>query len=150
MATADAGSGGRHASAFQRWLLRRLVGLYRRSGGRIGGRVGRTPVLLLTTVGRRSGRPHTVPVGYFDRDGTRFVVASNAGRPYHPAWYANLVAHPDVEVAIRRERYRAVATPAAGEERRQLWDYLMATAPAYRRYQRAPREIPLVILRRVA
>jgi deazaflavin-dependent oxidoreductase (nitroreductase family) len=149
MSTVGPGPGDRRASAFQRWLLRVLVDLYRRTGGRIGGRIGPTPVLLLTTVGRKSGRRHTAPIGYFDRDGTRFVVASNGGLPYNPAWYFNLVAHPDVEVEVRRERYRAVATPVVGEERQQLWDYVMAAAPAYRRYQRAPREIPLVTLRRV-
>src|SRR5690242_581572 len=71
----------RRASALQRWFLRTMVGMYRRTGGRIGGRVGSTPVLLLTTTGRKSGLPHTVPIGYFDRDAARFVVASNGGSP---------------------------------------------------------------------
>lgn len=74
----------------QRWFLRLMAGVYRRSGGRIGGRIGSTPVLLLTTTGRRSGQPHTVPVGYFDRGEVRFVVASNAGAPHDPVWYLNV------------------------------------------------------------
>ena len=138
----------RRASAVQRWLLRVMVGVYRRTGGRIGGRVGTTPVLLLTTIGRKSGLPHTVPVGYFDRGEVRFVVASNAGAPSDPAWYRNLSVHPNVRVEVGRDAFTAIATPATGEERAQLWDYLMETAQLYRRYQRATREIPLVILRR--
>ena len=125
-----------------------MVGMYRRTGGRIGGRVGSTPVLLLTTTGRKSGLPHTVPIGYFDRGEERFVVASNAGAPRDPAWYLNLVAHPEVRVEAGRDAYTAIATPATGEERMELWNYLMETAPSYRRYQRAAREIPLVLLHR--
>lgn len=140
----------RRASAMQRWLLRAMVGVYRRTGGRIGGRVGSTPVLLLTTSGRKSGLPHTVPLGYFDRGEVRFVVASNGGAPRNPVWYLNLTSRPDVRVEIGRDAYAAIATPLVGEERAQLWDYLMETAPSYRRYQRAAREIPLVALRRTA
>jgi F420H(2)-dependent quinone reductase len=125
-----------------------MVGLYRRTGGRIGGRVGSTPVLLLTTIGRKSGHPHTVPVGYFERDNVRFVVASNAGAAHNPAWYLNLTARPEVRVEVGRDAYPAVATVVTGEERARLWDYVMETATLYRRYQRVAREIPLVVLRR--
>ncbi len=136
----------------QRWFLRAMVGIYRRTGGRIGGRVGSTPVLLLTTTGRKTGLPHTTPVGYFDLGDdlgdVRFVVASNGGAPRHPAWYFNLTAHPEVRVEVGRDAYSAVARVAMGDERGRLWDYVMETAPPYRRYQRAAREIPLVVLRR--
>ncbi len=138
----------KRASAMQRWLMRAMVGMYRRSGGRIGGRVGSTPVLLLTTTGRTSGVAHTVPIGYFDQGDVRFVVASNGGAPRHPAWYFNLVSHPEVRVEVGRDTYDAVARVATGEERARLWDYVMETAPLYRRYQRAAREIPLVTLHR--
>ncbi|HET9919173.1 MAG TPA: nitroreductase family deazaflavin-dependent oxidoreductase [Ktedonobacteraceae bacterium] len=132
----------------QGWFLRAMVGLYRRTGGRIGGRVGSTPILLLTTTGRKSGVSHTVPLGYFDRGDVRFVVASNSGAPRHPAWYFNLTAHPEVRVEIGRDAYAATVTTATGEERAQLWNFLMETAPLYRRYQRTAREIPVVMLRR--
>lgn len=118
----------RRASAVQCWFLRAVVGVYRRTGGRIGGRVGSTPVLLLTTTGRKSGLPHTVPVGYFDRGEVRFVVASNGGAPRDPAWYLNLTAHPEVKVEVGHDAYEAIAMSAIGEERAQLWDYLMETA----------------------
>lgn len=139
---------GRRASVMQGWFLRAMVGLYRRTGGRIGGRVGSTPILLLTTTGRKSGVSHTVPLGYFDRGDVRFVVASNSGAPRHPAWYFNLTAHPEVRVEIGRDAYAATVTTATGEERAQLWNFLMETAPLYRRYQRTAREIPVVMLRR--
>lgn len=115
----------------QRGFMRAMVGIYRRTGGRIGGRVGPTPVLLLTTTGRRSDASHTVAVGYFDHDDIRFVVASNAGAPRHPAWHYNLNAHPEVQVEGGRETYRAVARVAAGEERARsrLW---RSTAPSER------------------
>jgi len=113
----------------QRWFLRAMVGVYRRTGGRIGGRVGPTPVLLLTTTGRKSGLPHTTPLGYFDQGDVRFVVASNSGAPRHPAWYFNLTAHPEVQVEAGRDAYHAVARVATGEERTRLWDYVMETAP---------------------
>jgi deazaflavin-dependent oxidoreductase (nitroreductase family) len=133
-----------------RWAMRLAVGLYRRSSGRIGGHVAGTSVLLLTTTGRRSGKAITRPVGYFDHDGVRYVVASNGGAPADPAWYRNLLAHPEVTVEVGRERYQAVATPAAGEERARLWEHAVAVAPAYGKYAHGPREIPVVVLRRSA
>lgn len=136
----------RRAPAPLRWMLALQVALYRRTGGRLAGRVGRTPVLLLTTTGRKSGARHTVPLGYFDAEGVRYVVASNGGAPRDPAWYLNLVAHPEVGVQVGADVYTAVARPATGEERTRLWEHLMATAPMYRRYARARRDIPLVVL----
>ncbi|HST88998.1 MAG TPA: nitroreductase/quinone reductase family protein [Ktedonobacterales bacterium] len=146
MSSPTTASARRRAPAPWRWLLALQVALYRRSGGRLVGRVGRTPVLLLTTTGRRTGTQHTVPLGYFDDGGVRYVVASNGGAPRNPAWYFNLVAHPEVRVQVGAEVSAAVARPAAGEERARLWEHLMTTAPMYRRYARAPREIPLVVL----
>jgi deazaflavin-dependent oxidoreductase (nitroreductase family) len=140
----------RRAPAPMRWAMRLAVGLYRRSGGRISGSVSGTSVLLLTTTGRRSGKAITRPVGYFDLDGVRYVVASNSGAPADPAWYRNLLAHPAVTVEVGRERYQAVAMPATGEERARLWEHTVAVAPAYGRYARGPREIPVVVLRRSA
>jgi deazaflavin-dependent oxidoreductase (nitroreductase family) len=136
----------RRARAPLRWLLALQVALYRRTGGRLGGRVGLTPVLLLTTTGRKSGARHTVLLGYFHADGVRYVVASNGGARRNPAWYLNLVAHPEVGVQVGAEVYTAVARPATGEERARLWKHVMATALMYRRYARAPREIPIVVL----
>jgi deazaflavin-dependent oxidoreductase (nitroreductase family) len=129
-------------------MNRVMVALYRQSGGRVPGRIAGAPVLLLTTVGRRSGRSHTIPLGYFELDGTRYVIASNSGAPSDPAWYRNLLAHPEVRLQVGRDAYAARATPATGEERRRLWEHATRVAPVYSRYARAPREIPVVVLRR--
>lgn len=97
------------------------VPAYRLSGGRLFGRIGTAPVLLLTTTGRRSGAKRTAPVVYM-ADGDRLVViGSNAGNERPPAWSLNLVAHPGAEVEIGRERRRVRARVAEGEERTVLW-----------------------------
>lgn len=138
----------RRASALMRGMNRLMVGLYRRTGGRIPGRIAGAPILLLTTTGRSSGKPHTIPLGYFELDGVRYIIASNAGAPRDPAWYRNLLAHPEVHVQVGRDAYAAHATPATGEERQRLWEHTTRVAPAYERYGHGPREIPVVTLRR--
>ena len=95
--------------------------LYRMSGGRIGGKVGRAPVLLLNTTGRKSGQPRTAPVVYL-ADGDRVVIIdTNAGNERTPAWSFNLKANPDAEVELGRERRAVRARIAEGEERADLW-----------------------------
>lgn len=97
------------------------VPLYRLSRGRLGGKVGRAPVCLLTTTGRRSGQKRTAPVLYL-RDGERLIViGSNAGNENAPAWSLNLKANPDAEVEIGSERSRVRARVTEGEERAELW-----------------------------
>jgi deazaflavin-dependent oxidoreductase (nitroreductase family) len=97
------------------------VPLYRLSGGRLGGKVGRAPVLLLTSTGRRSGQQRTAPVLYL-KDGERLVViGSNAGNRKAPAWSLNLKANPDAEVEVGREHSLVRARVTEGEERAELW-----------------------------
>ncbi len=97
------------------------VPLYRISRGRIGGRVGRAPVLLLTTTGRKSGQQRTAPVLYM-ADGERLVViGSNAGNAKAPAWALNLRANPEAEVEVRADKRQVRARVTEGEERADLW-----------------------------
>jgi deazaflavin-dependent oxidoreductase (nitroreductase family) len=107
----------------------------------------RTPTLILTTTGRRTGKPQTLPL-IFGRSGKDYVIiASKGGAPAHPAWYLNLQAHPEVGLQIKGERLRARARVAGGEERSRLWGSMVAIYPPYERYQqKTAREIPVVVL----
>jgi F420H(2)-dependent quinone reductase len=104
-----------------RWTGRLNVPLYRASGGRLGGRIGRAPVLLLTTTGRKSGQQRTAPVVYLADDEKMIVIGSNAGNDRVPAWALNLKADPRAEVEVGRRRIPVEARVAEGEERADLW-----------------------------
>lgn len=133
-------------------LLRRLMGVhtlaYRLTGGLIGHRFpGSPPMLLLDHVGARSATKRTTPLVYVDDPPNVVIVASKGGHPRHPAWYHNLMAHPDTQVQIGSERRAVRARPATAEERRRLWPMALATYSGYSGYQeRTSREIPLVVL----
>ena len=121
--------------------------LHRLSGGRLGGRIAGMPVLLLTTRGRRSGRPRTVPLTYLERRGAVVLVASYGGDDRHPAWYRNILASPEVEVTRGRHRRAMTARTASAAEKAELWPDVVAAYAGYERYrQRTRRDIPLVLL----
>lgn len=102
--------------------------IYRWSGGRIGGVIGGTPVLLLTTTGRKTARERTTPLGYF-LDGRGLHRVSNGGRPQRPAWYLNLSQNPQVTIRIKEQVRPAVAAPVSAEQRAELWSRIVAAAP---------------------
>ena len=106
-------------------------------------------LMVLTTTGARSGEARTSPVAY-TRDGDAYVViASKGGAPTHPAWYHNLVAHPDVVVEVDGQRFEALATVTHGAERRRLYDAQAALMPGFAEYERrTERVIPVVRLER--
>jgi deazaflavin-dependent oxidoreductase (nitroreductase family) len=104
-----------------RWTGKLNVPLYRLSGGRMGGKVGRAPVLLLTTTGRKSGELRTAPVVYLADDDNVVLINTNAGNAKIPAWSLNLKAKPEAEVEVGRRRYPVRARIAAGEEHADLW-----------------------------
>ena len=121
--------------------------VYRLSGGRVGGRLAGMPVLLLTTRGRTTGRPRTVPLTWFPDGDSAVLVASYGGDDRHPGWYRNLCADPRVEVTQGRRRRALTARTATPEERDRLWPSIVATYPGYARYQdRTSRHIPLVVV----
>ncbi len=124
------------------------VPLYRASRGRLFGRINRAPVLLLTTVGRRSGRPRTAPVLYL-ADGERLIViGSNAGHSKAPAWALNLEANPIADVELRGgERRKVRARIAADEERAELWRRVNEMYSGFDDYSaRTTRDIRLFVL----
>jgi deazaflavin-dependent oxidoreductase (nitroreductase family) len=121
--------------------------LYRLTGGAIGGRLMGAQVLLLTTIGRKSGRRRTTPLIY-GTDGERLIlIASKAGAPEHPLWYTNLKAHPEIEAEVRRDRRTLRARDATAEERPRLWRLMADQYKGYDEYQKkTSREIPVVVL----
>jgi deazaflavin-dependent oxidoreductase (nitroreductase family) len=123
---------------------------FRANGGVGPGRWANQPLLLLTTIGARSGLPRTTPLIY-STDADRYVViASKGGEPTHPDWYRNLVANPDVTLEVGGETFPARAEVAEGAERRRLFDQQAAQMPFFAEYERkTPREIPVVVFTRV-
>ncbi len=121
--------------------------IYRVSGGRIGGRLVGLPVLLLTTVGRKTGQPRTCALTYIPKGDASVVIASYAGEPRHPDWWLNLAADPRAEVQRGAARLRVRAREADGDERARLWDEIVAKNADYATYQtRTSRRIPVVVL----
>ena len=128
-----------------------LIADFRAHAGQVGsGPFAGRPLLLLTTTGARSRKPHVTPLVY-TRDGDRWtVVASKGGAPSHPSLYHNLVANPEVTVEVGADTLRARAKVAAGAERQRLWDQHAGTHAAFKGYeQRTSRVIPVVVLEKV-
>lgn len=108
------------------------------------------PTLILTTLGRRSGKPRRLALIYGQDGDAYVVVASKGGAPQHPEWYLNLVDNPEVQVQVLADRFRANARTATPEEHAALWPRMAAIWPAYNDYQaKTDRTIPLVILERI-
>jgi deazaflavin-dependent oxidoreductase (nitroreductase family) len=130
--------------------VREHVGRYLETDGEDGHEWRGAPTLLLTTLGRRSGKPRRIALIY-GRDRDNYVlVASKGGAPTNPLWYENLAAHPEVRVQVKGERFNARARTAKGEERARLWPIMTALWPDYDDYQtRTEREIPVVVLERI-
>jgi deazaflavin-dependent oxidoreductase (nitroreductase family) len=128
-----------------REINRRTVEQFR-AGGEIEG-MHRERLVLLTTVGRRSGERRTTPM-MFHRDGEHlYVIASNSGATRDPDWYRNLVADPRVTVEIGDETYAATATPLAGDEHERVWTDIKRAYPFFVEHEaRADRVIPVIEL----
>ena len=122
---------------------------YRLSGGLIGGRFGRLPVLLLTTTGRKSGRKRTTPLVYLSDGNNLVIIASNGGSDKHPEWWLNLRSQPNAEVQVGRDVSTVLAHKAEGDERERLWREVVELYHGYDEYRRMTRrEIPVVVLTR--
>ncbi|HEX3609780.1 MAG TPA: nitroreductase/quinone reductase family protein [Solirubrobacterales bacterium] len=130
-----------------RWAGKMNVPLYRATGGRIGGKVNRAPVLLLTTTGRKSGQKRTAPVVYLADGANVVVINTNAGNARVPAWSLNLKATPEGEVELGRRRYPVRARIAEGSERDGLWRRHNEQYAGFDDYQdRLDREASVIVL----
>lgn len=140
----------RLAELAQREVARLHALVYRLSGGRLGGRVMRSPVLVLVTAGRKTGKRRETPLLYLADGPDHVIVASNGGAAAHPAWYHNLTANPEAEVRVGNRSLAVRAETVEGEEKRRLWDLLVRMYPPYASYQRrTDRDIPVIKLRPV-
>jgi deazaflavin-dependent oxidoreductase (nitroreductase family) len=123
---------------------------WRVSGGRLGAKMGRLPVIELITTGRRSGEPRSVLLSCVERPHGYIVVASNAGAASHPAWWLNLQASPEATVRRAGSQETVHARRLEGTERDELWSAFVAAHRGYEGYAEATdREIPVVLLERV-
>lgn len=126
---------------------RALIAEYRQSEGALSGPMAGAPIVLLTTSGRRSGRPHTTPLGFVEDRGRLVVAAANGGAVGDPDWYRNVVASPTVSVELGSRAWRAVAEVVDGAERDRLFGRLADTLPGMTDYAAAAgRTIPVVVL----
>lgn len=130
-----------------RWITRTHIFLYRLSKGTVGGLIAGVPNLLLTTVGRRSGRHFTTPLFYLPEGERLIVVASYGGSPEEPQWWKNLQASGRGWVEVGPHRWEVSAERAPEELKERLWPVFCRHYPTYADYQRrTERVIPLVIL----
>ncbi|MDT5149335.1 MAG: hypothetical protein QOI01_1068 [Mycobacterium sp.] len=129
-----------------KYFSRAHIAVYQRTNGRLGAKLLWFPVALVTTTGRKSGRPRTTAT-LCVRDGAKVVLpASFGGRDGNPLWYLNLKANPVVQVQVRDEHLTMTARDATDEERRRYWPVLIKMYPPYKGYRdAADRVIPLVV-----
>ncbi len=135
------------AMANWNWFGQAHRWVFEKTGGRVGGKLGGIPMLLLSTLGRRSGKWRTTPLAYMP-DGERCVVlGSNNGLDRHPAWWLNLQANPSARIQVRGRVLEVECRCATSEEREALWPRMIVANPTWERYpERTERDIPVVLL----
>ncbi len=131
---------------FIRFFMSINAFLIRTTNGRIGGRLGKQTILLLETIGRKSGQPRVVPIAYFFHEGNYLIVESNWGKDKHAIWYLNLKKNPRALLTVNGKKIPAEAHEAQGEEYARLWKFATERHPPYLRYQEmTSRQIPIVV-----
>lgn len=125
----------------------KIIAEFRANGGKVGGPFEGSPLLLLHTVGAKSGQPRVTPVMYQDIGDGVAVFASKAGAPTNPAWYYNLLASPRASAEIGADTVEVVAREAEGAERDRIWEAQKRDYPGFADYERkTTRQIPVIIL----
>jgi deazaflavin-dependent oxidoreductase (nitroreductase family) len=124
-----------------------VVEEFRANGGKVK---GKGPLLLLTTIGARTGLPRVTPLVYTVNGDDIVIIASKAGEPTNPDWYHNLVAHPDVTVELGSDQFPAKARVTEGEEHDRLYAAMAKVMYRFAKYQqKTERTIPLIVLERL-
>ena len=137
---------GEYVPSPEKWV-RDQVENYESSGGTRGTTLGGRPVIVLTTLGAKSGKIRKAPLMRVEHDGRYAAVASLGGSPKNPVWYANVVAHPLVEVQDGPSRQDMTAREITGEEKDLWWERAVAAYPPYADYQKkTDRVIPVFLL----
>ncbi|MEZ4616582.1 MAG: nitroreductase family deazaflavin-dependent oxidoreductase [Caldilineaceae bacterium] len=127
-----------------RLFLKVHVFLYRYTKGKIGGKLGNNPILLLNTVGRKSGKAYTTPLVCVRDGATYVVIASNGGADRHPGWYYNLRAQEETVIEVMGKIITVTAEEMTGGERDRLWQQIVVDHPQFADYQKKTnRPIPL-------
>ncbi len=137
---------GEYAPSPAKWV-RDQVEVYERSGGTDGTTMRGMPVVLLTTIGAKTGLLRKVPLMRVEHEGSYAAVASQGGAPKHPVWYYNLKAHPELEVRDGEQIYQMTAREVSGAEYQEWWKRSVEAFPDYAEYQlKTDRTIPLFVL----
>jgi deazaflavin-dependent oxidoreductase (nitroreductase family) len=132
-------------------MNRRIIDEFRANGGQVAGPAEAFSLLLLHTRGARTGAERVNPVAYQSLGDGWAVFATHAGAPKHPAWYHNVVAHPETIIEIGTDTIPVRARVAVGDERERIWARQKAFYPRFARYERQTgREIPVVVLERLS
>ena len=128
---------------------RTVIEEFRANGGKVGGQMEGMPLLLLHTVGAKSGAARVNPLAYL-ADGSRYVIiASFAGNAHHPPWYHNLIAQPDVTIEVGDETFEAHATVLGEPMRSDLYAKMEQQLPVFTEYrEKTSRTIPVIALSR--
>lgn len=125
----------------------KVIAEFRANEGKVGGQFEGAPLLLLHTVGAKTGQPRVTPMMYQDIGDGVAVFASKAGAPTNPDWYHNVLANPRVSAEIGTSTVEAVARVAEGAERERIWEAQKAAYPGFADYEsKTTRQIPVVIL----
>lgn len=128
---------------------KKIIEEFRANSGKVGGNFAGRTLLLLHTIGAKSGQERINPVAYTE-DGDRIVIiASKGGAPTHPDWYYNIVANPQLTVEVGIEKFNVNAAVADEPERSRLYEKMVKVMPGFADYKaRATREIPVIVLTR--
>jgi deazaflavin-dependent oxidoreductase (nitroreductase family) len=135
---------------FIKWFMSINTLLLRLSLGRLGSKLGTQTILILHTIGRKSGQERAIPIAYFDYEGKYLIVASNWGKDKNADWYLNVKKNPSVKLEVNGKVASVVAREAQGDEYDRLWKFVTERHPPYLDYQKmTARHIPIMVFEKV-